>query len=368
MATMIDTMENLGAKRLQFSLSGAPTVTFACKRRRAPHGSEETPLFEPYAENLPLQSGYYTFVIDQKGRFRVKWGNTSSHGAMVGYQRVAAAGNFRISRIGRLARVEFISYDYGIMYQGPDDRALVYAIEAFLEHPALDASEHVFFRYSVRRYESYHVNRRRERLNGEDTQRHQERLESEGLDDGPEIALNATQIRQFRSYSPTSPESLYSIHDDQLIITIEEGDSASDFRPGPPYSRFSPETPKFHIGKNNFVIDSSGWLIIGIAGHHILSGGGPVGGAGHILFNEVGKVCAVHLNFSGHYRPPLNYYYVRYVFRALVSHPLLEIDVQCEISGRKFGDADRSTVIRFLSEDLLADDEEAEETLERILV
>jgi hypothetical protein len=56
------------------------------------------------------------------------------------------------------------------------------------------------------------------------------------------------------------------------------------------------------------------------------------------------------------------------VFRALVNHPLLSFDDPCEISGRKFGEADRSAVIKFLPEDLLTDDAEGEELLERILV
>jgi hypothetical protein len=365
---MIDVMENLGASRMQFALSGEPIVRFSPKRRRSALRSDEVPLFEPYAENLPLQSGYYTFVIDQKGRFRVKWGNTSSHGAMVGYQPVAAAGNLRISRIGKLAQVNIVSYDYGILCSGPNDRALIYAIDAFLGHPAFDASEYVIFQYSARRYESSSVNRRRELLSADNIRNYLELVDSEGLADDARNNLDASQVRLFSSYVPPVPTRLHSMHRDQLIISIEEGDRISDFRPGPAYPIFSPEKSKVHVGKNNFVIDLSGWLIIGAAGHHILSGGREVGGAGHIVFNELGKVCAVHLNFSGHYRPPLTFDYVRYVFRALVNHPLLSFEFPCEISGRKFGEADRSTVIRFLADDLLTDDPNGEEFLERVLV
>lgn len=162
--TTVGTMENLGARRVLFALSGRPVVLFTPKRRRSPHRSEETPPFEPYAENLPLQSGYYTFVIDESGRFRVKWGNTSSHAAMVGYQKAAAAGHFRISRIGKLAEVRIASYDYGILCSGANDRVLVYAMESFLGHPALDASEHVIFHFSAKRYEVSTVDRRGELL------------------------------------------------------------------------------------------------------------------------------------------------------------------------------------------------------------
>ena len=192
-----------------------------------------TPPFEPYEENLPLQSGYYSFVIDDFGRFRVKWGNTSSHGAMVGYQPVAAAGNLRISRIGKLAEVKFASYDYGIIFRGPNDRMLTYAIGAFLGHPAFDASEHVIFEFSPRWLESVSVNRRAELLGQEEVGRHRELLDSEGLGEDVRNKLDATQIQLFHDYRPTLPPRVHSMHRDQLIINIEEGDSIADFCPGP---------------------------------------------------------------------------------------------------------------------------------------
>jgi hypothetical protein len=367
--TMVATMENLGEKRVHFALSGQPVVLFSPKRRKSPHRSEQTPPFEPYEENLPLQSGYYTFVIDQKGRFRVKWGNTSSHAAMVGYQKAAAAGHFRISRIGKLAEVRITSYDYGILCPSPNDRVLVYAIESFLGHPAFDASEHVIFHFSAKRYESSTVGRRGELLNAADIAFKLELLENEGLEHGASNELDAGQVERFRGYQPTAPPSLHAMHRDQLVINIEEGDSIDDFRPGPAHSVFSPESPGLYVGKNNFVIDNTGWLIVGATGHHILSGGNEVGGAGHLIVQGSGRIGAVHLNFSGHYRPPLTFEYVRYVYRALLCHPLLSFAEECEILGRKFDEeTDRTSVIKFTAAELLADNPEGEEALERVLL
>jgi hypothetical protein len=367
-STMIDVMENLGARRTLFTLSGQPAVTFRPKNRRSAIRSDETPLFEPYAENLPLQSGFYTFVIDQKGRFRVKWGNTSSHGAMAAYQRVAAAGNFRISRIGKLAVVTFTSYDYGILYDGPNDRALVYAIGAFLGHPAFDASEHVIFHFSVRRYETTSINRSGELLNAQAISSHLDLLESEGLGGEIQGGVDAKSVELYRTYQPTAPSSLYSVERDQLVVSIEEGDDISDFRPGLAYPRYSPESANLHAGKYNFVIDRDGWLIIGAPGHHILSGGHEVAGAGHITFNGSGKASEIHLNFSGHYRPILTFDYVRYVYQTLRGHPLLDFEERCEVLGRKFTRPGESSVLRFTPDELLSDDPDGDEALERMLV
>jgi hypothetical protein len=367
--TLVATMENLGARRVQFALSGQPVVLFSPKRRKSPHRTEEIPPFEPYEENLPLQSGYYTFVIDQKGRFRVKWGNTSSHAAMVGYQKAAAAGHFRISRIGKLAEVRITSYDYGILCRGPNDRILVYAMESFLGHPAFDASEHVIFHFSAKRYEGSTVDRRGELLSAADITLKLELLENEGLEHGASNGFDAQQIERFRGYQATPPPHLHAMHRDQLVINIEEGDSIDDFRPGPAHSIFSPESPDLSVGKNNFVIDTTGRLIVGAVGHHILSGGNAVGGAGHLIVQGSGQIGAVHLNFSGHYRPPLTFDYVRYVYRSLLNHPLLSFAEECEILGRKFNDdADRTSVIKFTAAELLADNPEGEEALERILL
>src|SRR5262249_34286838 len=148
---------------------------------------------------------------------------------------------------------------------------------------------------------------------------------------------DTAQIRSFLGYQPTVPPRLHAMHRDQLTITIEEGDSIDEFRPGPAHPRYSPDSSELYAGKNNFVIDRNGWLIIGVKGHHILSGGVEVGGAGQMTVNEFGKISAIHLNFSGHYRPPLTFDYVRYVFRTIVNHPLISLEDECEFQGRKFG-------------------------------
>ena len=87
-----------------------------------------------------------------------------------------------------------------------------------------------------------------------------------------------------------------------------------------------------------------------------------------MIVGESGRVGAIHLNFGGHYRPRLTLDYVRYVFRTLVNHPLLSFENDCEIKGRKFDEADRSSVMKFAQYELLADDPEAEEALEMALL
>jgi hypothetical protein len=98
---MMNCMKVLGPCRRSFALSGPPPATFKAKTGR----SGFVPVFEPYEEELPLQSGYYTFVIDEHGRFLVLRSNTSSHASFVNGGRVASAGSFRIERMGKLAEV-----------------------------------------------------------------------------------------------------------------------------------------------------------------------------------------------------------------------------------------------------------------------
>ena len=54
----------------------------------------------------------------------------------------------------------------------------------------------------------------------------------------------------------------------------------------------------FRMGKLNLVIDAEGWLIVGLKGHHLLSGGGMVAGAGHLVAGATGKISEIHLNFA----------------------------------------------------------------------
>jgi hypothetical protein len=366
---MLNAMENLGPKQVIFTLSGPPPVLFSPKPRRGPARSEETPIFYPYEENLPLQSGYYVFVIDQKGRFRVKWGNTSSHASMVGYEPVGSAGTFRIGRAGKLAEVFFRSYDYAIRYRGPQDRVVAYAIDSFLRHPAFDVSDHALFLFSRAIADTFLTNRHGQLLSEDQRRKSLELLETEGLGGKVAHRFDTAQIQLFCDYQPVLPPRSHAIHRDQLVVSIEEGDEILDFRPSPPHPIYSHEAPTLFAGKNNFVIDTSGHIIIGMQGHHILSGGQDVGGAGHIIIAESGSISEIHLNFSGHYRPPLTLEYAQYVFRALANHPLLLIERTCRILGRKFDEATySSSVISLTSEELGSDDPELEEALEMTLI
>jgi hypothetical protein len=138
----------------KYALSGPPPGTYR-PSRCGEHRS--VPVFEPYAENLPLQSGYYAFVIDQLGRFHVQWGNTPSHAAMVDGEPAAAAGRFRISRAGKVAEVICDSSDYRINYGAHRSRQALYVIEAFKRHPALDMSPHAIVRFRIKRFEKFSV-------------------------------------------------------------------------------------------------------------------------------------------------------------------------------------------------------------------
>jgi hypothetical protein len=80
-------MENLGPRQIFLNLTVPPCVLFEPKHRYFCSEKDVTPIFTPYAESLPLQSGSYMFVIDREGNFRVKWGVSRKHGPMVGCQR-----------------------------------------------------------------------------------------------------------------------------------------------------------------------------------------------------------------------------------------------------------------------------------------
>ncbi len=113
---------------------------------------------------------------------------------------------------------------------------------------------------------------------------------------------------------------------------------------------------RMSCGKWAFVIDRDGWLIVG-NGHHILSGGNPVGAAGQIIVEPSGVIGEVDLNFSGHYRPGLNGEYARYTFRAIDSHPLLILSPDCRVCGRKFQGLDLNAPrLKFTIEELTNDD------------
>ncbi len=141
------------------------------------------------------------------------------------------------------------------------------------------------------------------------------------------------------------------MHRDQF-----DPDDSLEFEIGPSKPRFSPEGDRLASGKWAFVIDQEGWLIVG-NGHHILSGGAQVGAAGQIIVEASGVIGEIDLNFSGHYRPPLDADYARYAYRAIAGHPLLTLSPECWIWGRKFEGLDLySPRLKFSVEELTSDD------------
>jgi hypothetical protein len=359
-------MKKLGINRRTFTLSGPPPVLFSLKSDRKRSPGTETPIFEPYEESLPLQSGYYTFVIDYNGNFRVQWGNTSSHAGMVDRQSVGAAGSFRISRIGKLAQVFCRSYDYRIPYRDHKDRIVAYVIDRFTEHPAFDLSEHTLFEFSRAIADTFCLDRNGNPVSLDEYQKRIQLLDSEGKGDDVTSHFTDAQIQAFQEYRPGIPPRLYSMRRDQDILSLEENEGEG-FNYGPAKPRLSFESPAVSAGKNNFVIDSEGWLIIGLSGHQILSGGGRVGGAGHLIIQETGTISEVHLNFSGHYRPPLTAEYIKYAFRLIAMHPLVDLGRECTILARTFDDESLDTcVYTFDWNDLMFDSPEFDEYIELI--
>src|SRR4051812_32858224 len=107
-------MDDRGVCRVTFTLKQPPPAVYK-SRRGSP--LKEVPLFEPYEESLPLQSGYYSFVIDNKGNFRVLRGLTSSHAAMVPGRAAAAAGRIQVNRLGRVIEVLCKSSDFNLYFR-----------------------------------------------------------------------------------------------------------------------------------------------------------------------------------------------------------------------------------------------------------
>jgi hypothetical protein len=353
-------MEILGSGRRSFSLTRRPlrlyTTTF-----RADRG--EVDLFEPYEENLPLEAGFYSFVLDERGNFRVRRGNTSSHASFSKCRPVGGAGHFRINRAGNVAEVFCISLDYRIYVADENHPTVSYLIDAFCNHHALEISPLAVFRFKSGQYESFYVSIERRRI--EDLSDRLDRLEREGQGQEETLEFSAEEVRAFDDYSPEPPRRLYPIHRDQLIISLESDKDEEVFEVGPSKPRYSPKDRRLTSGKKAFVIDPQGWLIIG-SGHHLISGGGEVGAAGQIVVEPSGVVSEINLNFSGHYRPPLDGDYARDTYRALAMHPLMSLSPDCVITGRIFDEANvTSTSFRFSQEELNSDDPTLDEEIER---
>jgi hypothetical protein len=355
-------MKNLGPSRKGFTLSAAPPRTFSPKSGRS---GSIVPVFQPYDEDLPLQSGFYTFVIDDGGHFRVKWGNTSSHASFVDRGRVAAAGWFRIGRMGKLAEVTLTSYDYRISYKGHDDKVVIYAIRSFVGNQAFDVSSHAIFSFRRQLGDWFHVDTDEKPIDEQERQL----LDSEGSEPGGYASFTPHQVACFLKYKPPAPPRLYPSLIDPSVTTLEEDGDLRFSSPSEPAPRLSIDQPSIPSGKINFVLDEAGWLIIGIRHHHILSGGRHVAAAGHLYIDERGQVNVMQLNFSGHYRPPLSAEYVCYTYRALKGHPLVTSSPDCKVNGRKFDEETlHSSMISFDPSELEIDDPSMDERLERLLV
>ena len=342
-------MKNEDQCRKVFSLTCLPPRLYDPKRSKR---RDIVPIFEPYQEALPLEAGYYTFVIDNLGRFRVERGNTSTHAGMIGGGSAGAAGHFLITRAGKVGRVVCKSYDYGLSVSSETHPTVRFVLDAFARHQAFDISPFAIFQFSKGLAESFHVS-----ADGTVVEDYADRIrsleaEGQGADTGQ--SFEPGQVAKFAAYSPVAAPRLYSMHLDNEMepIDFDARDLPELGEMRPP---FSLEARPLNSGKKAFVIDSAGRLIVGY-GHQILSGGNPVGSAGQIYVAEDGNVAEINLNFSEHFRPPLTAEYARYTYRSLIHHPLLRFSADCRISGRRFFGLDTCLDnISFLADELLAD-------------
>ncbi len=355
---MIKDMEKLGSGRKSFSLHRRPPKLYTTGFRT---DKGEVEVFEPYEENLPLEAGFYTFVLDEEGRFRVKRGSYSSHASFTRCGPIGAAGNFRINRAGNVAEVFCLSLDYRIFVPDQDHATVAFVIDSFRDHHALEVSPLAIFRFKREKYGSFFVSVDRKRI--DELGDRLELLEVEGQGDEEMPSFTPEEVEAFDRHRPLPPTRLYGMHKDQFITNLESDDD-SGFEVGPPKPKYSPDQGRMASGRKAFVIDREGWLIFG-NGHHILSGGSEVGAAGQITVEPSGVIAEIHLNFSGHYRPPLDGDYARYTYRALANHPLLDLSPDCEIKGRKFDDLDvHSFLLKFGRDELMSDDPTLDEKIE----
>ncbi len=344
-------MEDRGEQRVAFQLRTTPPASIRA-RRGGP--TKEVPVFEPLRESLPLQSGFYSFVIDGDGHFRVVRGNTRSHSAMVPNRTAAAAGHFEVDRLGRVISVVCQSSDFPQVVRGPADRLAQYVVRSFRDHEAFFLSDRTVFRFSRGRFDPWHIDAGLAEV--VDPEAALLALRAEGA--GDELRLGGPGWEEaIGRYLPEVPPRLYPIDQDQLLAFLEEGEGDRAFEVAAAEPRLGVGSGPLRAGKNNFVIDQEGWIILGMAGHHILSGNRPVGGAGHAHLAPPGEVTRLEVNFSGHYRPELTADYARCVFRAFESHPLIRLATDCGFAGRAFhGDAAVSRVIEFTRVELESDD------------
>jgi hypothetical protein len=154
MSTSLEGAANFGKV---YSLSPPPPRLYDWNRRVKKVREKAVAVFQPYPEQLPLEAGYYAFVLDDRGRFRVERGMVSSHAAMVQQDRISAAGFFRITRIGKVGEVQCRSNDYPLRPDDPTHPLVRFIIDAFQSHQAFDVSPHAVFEFTPARLERFYV-------------------------------------------------------------------------------------------------------------------------------------------------------------------------------------------------------------------
>ncbi len=341
-----------GGPRKIFSLSGPPPKVYKAKRQAK---RDIVKIFEIYQEQLPLESGYYTYVLDFRGRFRIERGNTRSHAGMVGGEPVGAAGNFWITRAGKVGRVACLSRDYHFYIQSERNPTVQFVIDSFRRHQALELSPYAVFTFSRGIADSFKVSAEGKVI--VDDSEYQRLLDEEGQGTALESNFTPAQIEAFRGYLPPPPPRLYDLKLDQFneLLTLDSADD-QPMEAGPPRPPLGPDQGPLPPGRKAFVVDANGRLIVGF-GHHLISGGHPVGAAGQLHIDETGRVSEVNLNFSGHYRPPLSAEYARYTYRILFYHHLLTFSPECRISARKSFDlSEKLDTFIFSHSELMTDD------------
>ncbi len=337
---------------MKFNLLSSPPAIKRAARGQKP---KVVPIFEPYEESLPLQSGTYSFVIDSSGNFRVKFGLTSSHASMVDDSRAGAAGRFRVNRMGRVFEVICQNTDFPFFFATYHNSSVKFIVDAFRRHGAFKLHPDAVFTFFRARFDSWRITG--DGLPVGDYGTVIRDLLDEGLGETILEEDDEHRLSAYAHYTPVRPPILYPLQTDQLVASLEEYGDLQLYELGNPIDRLSPRTKDLRRGKNNFVIDTEGWLIVGPSGHHLISGGREVGGAGHIYFGPDGVIDRLDLNFSGHYRPQLTSDYARYIYNSICRHPLLKVSPDCTFSGRCFRDCDAvNPLLSFTKEELESDD------------
>lgn len=349
-------MDAFGGYKKPFRLGERPPWTFSASSKYRKKRVPPLPPYMPDPENLPLESGYYTFVIDPFRRWYCFRGNTSSHASMVDSVDIVAAGRFYMTRAGKVGEVVCKSYDYHISVPGPTSALVTWVLRAFNEVQWLDVSEfaHFTFPLSGPIGGSFTVDSTGKEVS--DTSELERLLSEEGQGKDGGSPLPPDKVADFQTYVPPLPPRLYPMDSNQLIDESDPDDECDPFALEGFKPCYCPSDGRLASGKKAFVVDQEGGLVIG-NGHHLLAGGQSVGAAGQIVVGDDGTIIEINLNFSGHYVPPISSEYARYTYLVLINHPLITISPDCQITARKRSGISNLTQRIALSHDIiLADD------------